>query len=300
MITVLSGGTGTPKLLQGLKEIVDAEELCVIVNTLENNYFSGVYVAADIDTVLYTLSNQINDDTWYGIKDDTFITHERLKKLGYDEKLRIGDKDRALKIQKTQLLEKYSLKEAVEIQTKALSIKSKVLPMSNMQSEVTIKTDIGDLSFHDFLIKYKSEPEVYDIEYSKVEALDEVIDSIENSEHTIIGPSNPITSINPILSMEGVKEALKKTYVTAVSPFIGNEAFSGPAAKFMNAKNMSANCVGVAKFYSEFLNNYIINTNDEQYINNIREYVPQISAENIILKSIEDKINLSKKILQMD
>ena len=105
MITVLSGGTGTPKLLQGIKEIVDEKELNIIVNTLENNYFSGVYVSADVDTVLYTMSDLINEDTWYGRKDDTFHTHDELKKLGFDETLRIGDKDRALKIQKTMLMQ---------------------------------------------------------------------------------------------------------------------------------------------------------------------------------------------------
>ena len=109
MITVLSGGTGTPKLLQGIKEVVDTKDLSIIVNTLENDYFAGVYVAADIDTVLYTMSDMINEEFWYGIKDDTFITHERLEEIGCPELLRIGDKDRATKIQKTQLMEKYGL-----------------------------------------------------------------------------------------------------------------------------------------------------------------------------------------------
>ena len=90
MITILSGGTGTPKLLQGMVKVRNPKELRVIVNTLENNYFSGVYVAADIDTVMYTLSNQINDATWYGIKDDTLITHEALKEIKCPETLKIG------------------------------------------------------------------------------------------------------------------------------------------------------------------------------------------------------------------
>ena len=120
MITVLSGGTGTPKLLQGLKEIVDPEELTIIVNTLENDYFSGVYVSADIDTVLYTMSDIINDELWYGVKGDTFVTNERLNEIGCPELLRIGDIDRATKIQKTQLMEKYGLTKAVEIQAEKM------------------------------------------------------------------------------------------------------------------------------------------------------------------------------------
>ena len=170
MISVLSGGTGTPKLLQGIKRIVRPEDLTVIVNTLENDYFSGVYVSADIDTVMYTLCDLINEDCWYGRFDDTFITHETLKELGLEETLRIGDKDRALKIQKTQLLKEHSLEESVRIQCKSLQIKSKVIPMSNIQPKVTIDTDCGLLSFHDFLIKHKSRPEVYDVLYDKVDA----------------------------------------------------------------------------------------------------------------------------------
>jgi len=98
MITVLSGGTGTPKLLQGLVRLVDPEDITVVVNTVENGYFSGVYVAPDVDTVIYTLAGIINEDTWYGVKDDTFITHATLSELGCPELLRIGERGRAVKI----------------------------------------------------------------------------------------------------------------------------------------------------------------------------------------------------------
>ena len=142
MITVLSGGTGTPKLLQGLKEIVNPSDLTIIVNTLENDYFSGVYVSADIDTVLYTMSDMINDELWYGVKNDTFITHDRLDELGCGELLRIGDIDRATKIQKTQLMEKYGLLRACEIQAEKMGIESRIIPMSEENSDIKIVTDI--------------------------------------------------------------------------------------------------------------------------------------------------------------
>src|SRR4030042_4484465 len=129
MITILSGGTGTPKLLQGITRVVDPKELRVVVNTLENNYFSGVYVAADIDTVMYTMSGIIDYETWYGIEGDTFITHETLKEIKCPETLKIGDKDRAIKIQKTLLMEKYPLSSVVDIQRKALGIETMIIPM---------------------------------------------------------------------------------------------------------------------------------------------------------------------------
>lgn len=298
MITVLSGGTGTPKLLQGIKEVVDTDELNVIVNTLENNYFSGVYVAADIDTVLYTMSDMINEKTWYGLKDDTFHTHEQLKKYGFNETLRIGDKDRALKIHKTQLMAEYSLTDSVKIQRQALGIDSNIYPMSDVQPNVTIKTDRGNMTFHDFLIKNASQPEVLDVIYEEVPPTDDVIEALENSDQIIIGPSNPITSINPIISMPGIKKILKKSYVTAVSPIIGENTVSGPANKFMNAKGYEVSPLGVAKIYEEFLDHYIINTTDDKYKHIIQEFIPKVSIENIIFNNLTDKINLAKMILK--
>lgn len=297
MITVLSGGTGTPKLLQGIKEVVDTKDLSIIVNTLENDYFSGVYVSADIDTVLYTMADMINDETWYGVKGDTFITNKRLAELSSPELLRIGDIDRATKIQKTLLMQNHSLEESVNIQAKHMGINSKIIPMSNENSEIKIVTDIGELEFHDFLIKHQSEPEVKDVVFSKVKPADGVMDAIKNSDAVIIGPSNPITSILPILSLDGVKEALKDTFVVAVSPIIGNDSVSGPASKFMKALDIDVSSLGVAKLYQEFLDVLVIDEKDENLKDNLSEIINKVIITNTIMNSSDAKINLAKKIL---
>lgn len=297
MITVLSGGTGTPKLLQGLKEIVDPSELTIVVNTLENDYFAGVYVAADIDTVLYTMSDMINEEFWYGIKDDTFITHERLEEIDCPELLRIGDKDRATKIQKTLLMEKYGLAKACEIQAKNMGLTSKIIPMSNENSNIKLTTDIGELEFHDFLIKHQQKPEVLDIQFSEVSPAEGVIDAIKNSKAVIIGPSNPITSILPILSLEGVKEALKETYVVAVSPIVGSDAVSGPAGKFMKALGMDISSVGVAKLYENFLDNIVIDNEDENLEGEINQIINKVTITNTIMNSLEVKKSLAQIII---
>lgn len=298
MITVLSGGTGTPKLLQGLKEIINPKELAIIVNTLENDYFSGVYVSADIDTVLYTMSNQINDDLWYGIKGDTFVTNEQLEKIGSPELLRIGDKDRAIKIQKTQLMKKYSLSEAVDIQAKKMGISSKIIPMSNEDSEINIISDIGDLTFHDFLIKHQCKPEVLDVKFSNVSPSESIIKTINESKAVIIGPSNPITSILPILSLEGVRDALKNTYVIAVSPIIGDNSISGPASKFMKALNIEVSSFGVALLYKDFLDNIVIDDKDIDKIKDLKQIVNKVTITNTIMDNFEAKKNLAKIILK--
>ena len=297
MITVLSGGTGTPKLLQGLKEIVDPKDLTIIVNTLENDYFSGVYVSADIDTVLYTMADMINDEFWYGVKNDTFITHERLEELGCGELLRIGDIDRATKIQKTQLMQKYGLKKACEIQAKNMGIESRILPMSEEQSEIKIVTDMGELAFHDFLIKHQSEPEVLDLKFSNVSPAEGIIDAIENSDAVIIGPSNPITSISPILSLENVRDALKETYVVAVSPIIGSSAVSGPASKFMEALGVEVSSVGVASLYEDFLDNIVIDNKDSNLKSQLNQIVNKVTVTNTIMNSLDAKKNLAQIII---
>jgi LPPG:FO 2-phospho-L-lactate transferase len=297
MITVLSGGTGTPKLLQGIVRLIDPLEITVIVNTLENSYFSGVYVAADIDTVMYTLAGIINDETWYGIADDTFITHETLNVIGCRELLKIGDQDRAIKIQKTLLLETNPLSNVIDIQRKNLGIKSRIIPMSDQKSCININTDIGDLEFHKFLIEQKGEPEVLNIEYNQVEPAPGVIESIENSDMVIIGPSNPVTSVGPIISTRNVRNALKKSYVVGVSPIIGNQPVSGPAGKFMRALGYEVSSRGVASMYQSFLDRFFIDLEDIVHEEEIEKLISEVVVTNTNMKNIEDKMMLARNIL---
>lgn len=297
MITILSGGTGTPKLIQGILKIYDPEKLTIIVNTLENTYVSGVYVAADIDTVMYTLAGWINEKTWYGIESDTFITHETLKKINFPETLKIGDKDRAIKIQKTLLMAKYPLSQAVDIQRRNLGIKSSIIPMSDERSNVEIITDVGVLDFHQFLIEKQSRPQVLDVVYDKVKPAPKVIYAIKNADRVVIGPSNPITSIEPIISVHGVRKALKKASVTAVSPIIGNKPVSGPAAKFMQAKGYEVSSLGVASIYQDIVDKFIIDHKDSQLQHKIEKLISNVMITNTKMQNIQDKVNLARNVL---
>ena len=296
MISVLSGGTGTPKLIQGMLEILDPGDLNIIVNTVENTYISGNYIAPDIDTVMYTLAGIINENTWYGIKDDTFITHETLKKIRHEEVLRIGDKDRAIKIQKTMLMERYPLSKVVDIQRKNLGVKSKIIPMSDDQSHIKIITGEGEMGFHKFLVEKRGMPEVEDVIYNNVEPSEDLINTIESSDMVVIGPSNPITSIGPIISIKGVKKALKNVYVVAVSPIIGGKPVSGPAAKFMNALDIEVSSRGVASLYQEFLDKFIIDVEDSESKKKIEKLISDVSITKTNMKTINDKVNLARCI----
>ena len=192
-------------------------------------------------------------------------------------------------------MENHSLAEAVDIQANNMHIPSKILPMSNENSDIKIITDIGELEFHDFLIKHQCNPEVLDVKFSKVTPAEGIIDAINNSDAVIIGPSNPITSISPILSLDGVKEALENTHVIAVS--IGTDSVSGPASKFMDALGIEVSSLGVASLYESFLDTIVIDKKDNNLKDDLEKIVSEVIVTNTIMKNLDDKKKLAKIIL---
>ncbi len=272
---LLSGGTGTPKLLRGLKEVMHPEKITVIVNTAEDRWVSGNLVCPDIDTVIYTFAELIDDSKWWGIKGDTFYTHSRLKAQGVKEVMMIGDKDRATHVLRSDLLRSgESLTAATRKLCEHCGVKARVLPMSDDKVETFIHTvGKGVMHFQDFWISHKGAPSVKKVELrgiDKAEPGAEVIEALESEEVVIIGPSNPVTSIGPIISLKGIKKLLRKKYVIAISPFIGNRVISGPAAKFMNALHLDASSRGVAAYYKEFLDEFVVDIEDDLKVKDLK------------------------------
>ncbi len=307
MITVLSGGTGTPKLLQGLKEIIDPKDIVVIVNTAEDEWLSHGYFSPDVDTVLYTLADMIDDSCWHGIRGDTFKTHEKLNKLGYNERLKIGDMDRATHIQRGSLIKSgMSLSEAVDVQRKALGIKAKVLPMTDDTVETVVKTSEKDMDFHEFWVANKGEPEVLDVYYrgiSKAAPSKEAVAAIRKADRIIIGPSNPITSILPIISLSGMLQELKsrRKRCIAVSPIIGDKPLSGPAGKLMNAKGYGTTSVNVAEIYKGLISKFVVdNVEKDRVLEEIKKLEIECFKTNTIMNSHRDKISLSRFLIKID
>jgi LPPG:FO 2-phospho-L-lactate transferase len=261
MLTVLSGGTGTPKLLRGFK---DSEDIAVIVNTAEDIWVSNNKVTPDIDSVLYTLAGIGDEDRWWGIKGDTFATYEALKAMGHFEELMIGDKDRATHILRTELLSYgNSLAETTLALCDVFQIRTRVLPMSEEDVTSVVETTQGDMHFQDYWITFHGEPEVKGVKLlGALKPAQEAMDVMNVSENIIIGPSNPITSIGPILALDGVRDVLKVKFVVAVSPFIGDRPVSGPAAKLMKAKGLEPSTRGVAECYKDIVDVFIMDERD--------------------------------------
>jgi len=280
-VAFLSGGTGTPKLLDGLDETnLDGSDVSVVVNTGDDIEISGNIVCPDIDTVLYTLSDRIDRQKWWGIDGDTHETHERLTEdgtriervkssrrlgdgrafSGEGEFMRIGDEDRATHILRTSALDSgKTLTEATARICSRMGIETDVLPVSDDSVATYIETPDGYEHFQVWWVANGGEPEVRDVEFrgaEDAEPTDSVLDALESS--VVIGPSNPVTSLGPMLAVEGVREALRETHVVAVSPFVGGEIVSGPAAKLMRSIGLPASSRGVYEAYSDFLDVLVV------------------------------------------
>lgn len=267
MITFLSGGTGTPKLLQGMREHLPDTEISVVVNTAEDIWMSGNHVSPDIDTILYLYAGILDITRWWGIHGDTFLTHEVLKDLGGKEFIAIGDRDRATHILRGELLKQgMSLTECTSELCRLFHIQATVLPMSDLPVSTMVETTQGTMHFQEFWVKERGLPRVQRVYRTSVNppaATAEVLCAIRESDVVVIGPSNPITSIMPILECSGVTAALSKQRVIAVSPFIGHQPISGPAGVLMEAWGVEPNSRGTYHLYQDVVNVFIQDIRDD-------------------------------------
>ena len=266
IMIILSGGTGTPKLLDGLKEILPPGELTVVVNTAEDLWVSGNLISPDLDTVLYLFSDQIDRKKWWGIENDTFRTYERMQELGVEESMKLGDMDRATHIIRSNLIrDGASITEATVKLASLFGIEANILPMSDDPVSTCIETLNGVMHFQDFWIGKHGEPDVLGVDIrgvSEASVAKKVMEALEKDDKVLIGPSNPITSIGPIISLPGMRELLKQKKVVAVSPIIGNAPVSGPAGKLMQACGLEVSSMGVAEYYQEFLDVFVFDERD--------------------------------------
>jgi len=300
---IFSGGTGTPKLLDGLKEILPAEELTVIVNTAEDLWVSGNMICPDLDTVLYLFSDQIDRKRWWGIKDDTFLTYERMQELGVTESMKLGDKDRATHIIRSNFLRQgISLTDATLELASIFGINAKILPMSDDPIFTYIETPEGIMHFQDFWIGKHGEPDVLGVDIkgvSEASISPKVLEALENDDKVLIGPSNPITSIGPIISLPGMKDILKKKMVVAVSPIIGNAPVSGPAGKLMEASGLEVSSMGVAEYYQDFLDVFVFDERDQAYEFAFERVGCRAIRSDTIMTSTEKSRELAEIILEL-
>ena len=292
-IVYLSGGIGGAKLAKGFYNLDDID-LTIIVNTGDDETIHGVRLSPDIDSVIYALAG-IEGQFGWGQKNDTFSVNEEYKKY-IPQEFNLGDKDLALNLYRNQLFSQgKSLTQITNIITDKFDLNCKILPMSDNLVSTKIKTSSGKLlDFQEYFVELKSEPEISDVIYSESEKADitmEVSNALDQADKIVVGPSNPILSIGPILAIQNLKEKLtnnSSTYV--VSPFIENKAIKGPSKKNFEDLGYKSDITGIKKFYNNIGNYYIVQSGATDKAENTIE-------KNILFKSTEDSSNLARYIV---
>lgn len=300
MIVVFSGGTGGGKLVQGLACHVAPENLTVVVNTADDVEWWGLHISPDVDSILYALAGSLSTDRGWGMQGDTFRCLERMGTLAQPHWFRLGDLDLATHLARTNLLRAgKSLSAATAELALHMGIHSRVLPMSDDRVATLIDTPHGTLNFQEFFVRERYQVEVKAVHFAGADhakAAPGVIDAIQNAEAVIFAPSNPVTSIGPILAVPGIRDALRHTSapIAAVSPIIGGEAFSGPAAILMKRKGWPSTIGGVAQAYEDFLDLLIVDLADHADADHLREGGLHVLCANTVMKSMQDKQELGR------
>jgi LPPG:FO 2-phospho-L-lactate transferase len=264
---VLAGGTGGAKLAAGLQDVVGAE-LSVIANTGDDVEALGVHVSPDPDLITYWLDGEIDADRGWGIRGDTSTVFDRLVRLGEADWFRLTDRDLATCLRRRHMLERGARPTEAQARIAAgLGVAARVLPMSDDPVRTRVRTPDGWRGFQEYLILDRAAPPIEEIEFAGVRdaaPTPEVLEAIAGAETIVIGPSNPVISIGPILAVPGIREAIAASAapVVAVSPFVAGRAIKGPTEAFMNAVGRAPSAAGTAATYGELLDGIVVDSSD--------------------------------------
>jgi len=268
MILVLTGGTGGAKLVEGLAALIDPAELTIVCNTGDDCVFHGLYISPDIDTITYTLAGLSDTEKGWGLKGDTFAALEQLRRLGNDAWFNLGDKDLATHIARTRLRnEGRKLSEITDQLRRALGVSATILPMSDDRIETRVETPQGEISFQEFFVKERSTPEVFAVHLAGAEKsrpAPGVLDAIREADAIVICPSNPVTSIGPILAVPAIRDAIagRRVRCVAVSPLIGGRAVKGPADRMLARMAGGTTPAHVASCYEGLIDALVVDEAD--------------------------------------
>jgi LPPG:FO 2-phospho-L-lactate transferase len=266
-VVVLAGGTGGAKLAAGMQELVGAE-LTVIANTGDDIETLGVHVSPDPDLCTYWLSGDIDAERGWGIAGDSFTVFERLVQLGAPEWFGLSDRDLATCLERRRLLE--SGRRPTEAQLTigaALGARGRVLPMADTPVRTRVRTPEGWREFQEYLVRLHGEPEIEEVAFDGIEAATptpEVRAALAEAEAIVVGPSNPVISIGPILAVPGMRDLLAEAPapVVAVSPFVAGEVVKGPTDRFMRAIGQPPSAAGVAATYEGVIDGLVVDAAD--------------------------------------
>jgi len=297
-VVVLAGGTGGAKLARGMLDVVGGERLTVIANTGDDVEIYGAHVSPDPDLISFWLADQIDARGW-GLEGDTFNVMAGLRELGEEIWFNLGDRDLAVGVQRAAALacgERQTVAQAAI--NSHLGIEARVLPMSDEPVRTRVLADGRWWSLQQFLIQGRGQGEIQDIQFRGADAAAptaEVLAALAGAAAIVIGPSNPILSIGPILAVPGLREAILNSSapVVAVSPLVGGSVLKGPTAACMRWAGVTVSAAGLAELYGELLDGLISDEQVEQVHTGSGTDMPEVLNTDVLMDTSEARRRLA-------
>jgi LPPG:FO 2-phospho-L-lactate transferase len=303
-VTLMAGGVGGAKLAEGLAEIPEIS-LTVIGNVGDDEEFHGLWVSPDIDTMLYTLSGRVNRDQGWGLADESNRALEMLNCLGANTWMFLGDRDFGLHIYRTERLRSGDRPSDIlaDIASK-FGINSKIVLPTDAKVQTRVLTDEGWLSFQEYFVRERCQPEVLELSYNGLESskiTPEAEQALMETELIVIAPSNPLVSILPILKIPGFHTVLQKATapILAVSPLIAGKALKGPADRMLTSLNYRADAVGVAHFYENIAAHFLMDSNDVELSDEVSKLGMKPYTADILMPDLAGKVRVAHEILEI-
>ena len=301
-VVTLTGGVGGAKLVLGLMQICPHEQITAIVNTGDDFQHLGLSISPDIDTLLYTLSGKANKSQGWGREGESWSFMDALKSLGGEDWFLLGDGDLALHVLRSHLLARGETLSAITARfASAWGLGLSILPMSDDPVATHLSTSEGDLPFQRYFVERRCVPEVQAIRFEGAEhaaAAAGVIEAITDPETTaiVIAPSNPWLSVDPILAVPGIREALAKAPapVVAVSPIVGGDAVKGPTAKLMREMGLAITNQSIAAHYADVIDGLLIDERDDAAGLSIA-----YDVTDTLMKTLEDRERVARAALAL-
>lgn len=299
-VVAIAGGVGGAKLATGLQAVLNPGNLTVIVNTGDDFDHWGLTVCPDLDTVLYNLAGINNPEHGWGRVGESFTTLETMGQLGGEDWFRLGDRDLALNLRRTEWLRQgLSLTEVTDRLRRSLGVPSRILPMSDRPVRTLVHTDEGDLPFQHYFVRLRCEPLLIDLSFIGAESArmsESIHFALEAADVIVFCPSNPYLSIDPILSIPGIRQALRWSSVPkiAVSPIVGGQAIKGPAAKIMRELGVMISPLTVIDRYDDLLTGFVLDRADGVLVHSVQ--VPTLVTDTI-MTDLASKAALAEQVL---
>jgi LPPG:FO 2-phospho-L-lactate transferase len=308
VLAALAGGVGAARFLAGLVRAVPPSEIVAIVNTADDDHFHGLYVSPDLDSVTYTLAGASNPVQGWGLEGETFATLDALGRYDADTWFRLGDKDLATHLYRTDRLRAgVPLSRVTSEIAAAWGLEVRLVPMSDdpVRTRIEVRTSAGhraELAMQEWFVRDRTEPEVTGVHFAG--AIDArpapgVLEAIRTAETVLVCPSNPVISIGPILAVPGVRDALqaRRSRVVAVSPIVGGAPVKGPADRLMAPLGIEVSCVGVARAYAEFCSTLVIDAVDAHHVDAVEAAGVHAVVADTMMRSPEVAAELARRAL---